>query len=66
MLEQMTYDPVKSFAHVFYIGSVANVFVLNPSVPAKTFGELVSWIRAQPNPVAYGSGGIGSIGHIVG
>lgn len=66
MLEQMTYDPVKSFTHVFYIGSVANVFVLNPSVPAKTFGELVSWIRAQPNPVAYGSGGIGSIGHIVG
>jgi len=66
MLEQMTYDPVKSFTHVFYIGSVANVFVLNPTVPAKTFGELVSWIRAQSNPVAYGSGGIGSIGHIVG
>jgi tripartite-type tricarboxylate transporter receptor subunit TctC len=66
MLEQMTYDPVKSFAHVFYIGSVANVFVLNPSVPAKTFGELISWIKAQPNPVNYGSGGIGSIGHIVG
>ena len=66
MLDQMSYDPVKSFTHIFYIGSVANVFVLNPSVPAKSFGEMVAWIKAQPNPVNYGSGGIGSIGHIVG
>lgn len=61
-----SYDPVKSFTHVSYIGSVANVFVLHPSVPAKSFAELIGWIKAQPNPVNYGSGGIGSIGHIVG
>jgi tripartite-type tricarboxylate transporter receptor subunit TctC len=66
MLAQPTYDPVKSFNHVAYIGSVANVFVVHPSVPAKNMSELVAWIRAQPNPVNYGSGGIGSIGHIVG
>jgi tripartite-type tricarboxylate transporter receptor subunit TctC len=35
-------------------------------VPAKNLGELVAWIKAQPTPVNYGSGGIGSIGHIVG
>ena len=66
MLTTPTYDPVKSFTHVSYIGSVANVFVVHPSVPAKNFAELIAWIRAQPNPVNYGSGGIGSIGHIVG
>ena len=66
MLTTPTYDPVKSFSHVSYIGSVANVFVVHPSVPAKTFPELIGWIKAQPNPVNYGSGGIGSIGHIVG
>jgi tripartite-type tricarboxylate transporter receptor subunit TctC len=66
MQDEPRYDPVKSFTHVAYIGSVANVFVVNPSVPAKTLPELVAWIKAQPNPVAYGSGGIGSIGHIVG
>jgi tripartite-type tricarboxylate transporter receptor subunit TctC len=66
MLAQPTYDPVKSFNHVFYIGSVANVFVVHPSVPAKNVNELIVWIKAQPNPVNYGSGGIGSIGHIVG
>ena len=66
MQDQPRYDPVSSFTHVSYIGSVANVFVVHPSVPATSLRELVGWIKAQPNPVAYGSGGIGSIGHIVG
>jgi tripartite-type tricarboxylate transporter receptor subunit TctC len=66
MQDQPRYDPVNSFVHVSYIGSVANVFVVHPSVPAKSLRELVIWIKQQPNPVNYGSGGIGSIGHIVG
>jgi len=66
MQDQPRYDPVKSFTHVSYIGSVANVFVVHPSVPAKSFAELLAWIRAQRDPVPYGSGGIGSIGHLVG
>ena len=66
MQDEPRYDPVKSFTHVSYIGSVANVFVVHPSVPAKTMAELDAWIKAQPNPVPYGSGGIGSIGHLVG
>jgi len=66
MQDKPSYDPVKAFTHVAYIGSVANVFVLHPSVPAKTFAEMIAWIKAEPNPVNYGSGGIGSIGHLVG
>ena len=66
MQDEPRYDPVKAFTHVSYIGSVANVFVVHPSVPAKNFAELLAWLKAQPNPVPYGSGGIGSIGHLVG
>ena len=66
MLDKPTYDPVKSFNHVSYIGSVANVFVLHPSVPAKSVKDLVAWIKSQKEAVNYGSGGIGSIGHIIG
>jgi tripartite-type tricarboxylate transporter receptor subunit TctC len=66
MQDQPRYDPVKSFTHVAYIGSVANVVVVHPSVPAKSMAELIAWIKAEPNPVNYGSGGIGSIGHIGG
>lgn len=66
MQDQPRYDPVKSFSHVSYIGSVANVFVVHPSVPARSLRELVGWIKQQPDAVNYGSGGIGSIGHIIG
>jgi tripartite-type tricarboxylate transporter receptor subunit TctC len=66
MQDKPSYDPVKAFTHVGYIGSVANVFVVHPSLPARTMAELVAWIRAEPNPVNYGSGGIGSIGHLLG
>ena len=66
MQDQPRYDPGKSYVQVSYIGSVANVFVVHPSVPARSLRELVIWIKQQPNPVNYGSGGIGSIGHIVG
>jgi tripartite-type tricarboxylate transporter receptor subunit TctC len=66
MLDKLPYDPVKGFTHIGYIGSVPNVFVVHPSVPAKTMPELVTWIKAQKTPVNYGSGGVGSIGHIVG
>jgi tripartite-type tricarboxylate transporter receptor subunit TctC len=65
MLDKPPYDPVKSFTHVAYIGSVANVFVVHPDVPAKTMQEFVAWAK-QTGRVNYGSGGVGSIGHIVG
>ena len=66
MLDPTPYDPVKSFTHVAYIGSVPNVFVVHPDVPAKSVPEFVAWAKQQKDPIAYGSGGVGSIGHIVG
>ncbi len=66
MLEPSPYDPIKSFTHVSLVATVPDVIMVHPSVPAKNMAELVTWIKAQPKPVAYGSGGIGSIGHILG
>ncbi len=66
MLDKAPYDPLKSFTHIGYIGSVPNCFVVNPSVPAKTMAEFIAWAKAEKGGVNYGSGGVGSIGHIVG
>jgi len=66
MLEPHPYDPVKSFTHVAYIGQVPNALVVHPSVPANTVAEFVAWAKQQKEPIPYGSGGVGSIGHIVG
>jgi len=66
MLNPMPYDPLKGFAHVSLVATVPDVVMVHPSVPAKNMDELVAWIKAQGKPVNYGSGGIGSIGHILG
>lgn len=60
------YDPLKDFTHVAYVGSVANAFFVASPVPVKNWDQLVAWIKASKDPVPFGSGGGGSIGHIVG
>lgn len=66
MLSPPPYDSLKNFTHVSLVATVPDVVMVHPSVPAKNVKELVAWIKAQPNPVNFGSGGIGSIGHILG
>ncbi len=66
MLDPQPYDSIKSFTHVSLVATVPDVVMVHPSVPAKTLAELVTWIKAQNKKVFYGSGGVGSIGHILG
>jgi tripartite-type tricarboxylate transporter receptor subunit TctC len=40
------------------------VFVVNPTLPVNTLGELVAYARANPGRLTYASGGIGLITHI--
>lgn len=60
----LPYDPIKSFAPVASVAQVPNVLAVHPSVPAKTVAELVSYLRANPGKVNYGSGGNGSAAHL--
>ena len=66
LLQSPGYDPLRSFEHLAYIGAVPTVYAVHPSVPANSLSELVSWIKEQPAPVAFGSGGAASVGHLVG
>lgn len=66
MLETMPYDSVGGFTHVSLVATVPDVVMAHPSVPARSLPELVAWIKAQDKKVFFGSGGIGSIGHILG
>ena len=66
LFDKPPYDPLKDFVHVVYIGSVANAFVVRPALPARTMPELIAWIKGQNKIVPFGSGGQGSIGHIIG
>jgi tripartite-type tricarboxylate transporter receptor subunit TctC len=66
MLDPQPYDSIKGFTHVSLVATVPDVVMVHPSVTAKTIPELVDWIKAQNKKVFFGSGGVGSIGHILG
>jgi tripartite-type tricarboxylate transporter receptor subunit TctC len=57
------YDPVKDFTGVTMTCKVAQVLVVNPSLPAKSVKELIALARARPGELSYASSGNGSTGH---
>jgi len=60
----IAYNVERDLAPVTRTGLVANVLVVNPSVPAKTLQELVAIMKAKPKNVIYASQGIGSNGQV--
>ena len=64
--KSLPYDFVKDFAPITVVAYVPNIVIVHPSVPAKTVGELLAYIRANPGKVNYGSAGIGSTEHMSG
>lgn len=49
------YDPVTSFSSVSLVGRYIYVLVANPSVPAQTAAELITYARNNPGKLNYGS-----------
>jgi tripartite-type tricarboxylate transporter receptor subunit TctC len=60
------YDPRRDFAPIGRIGTAPNTLVVHPSFPAKTIGELISFAKANPGKVNYGSAGVGTVSHVCG
>jgi tripartite-type tricarboxylate transporter receptor subunit TctC len=60
------FDPLRDFAPIALLGSIPNVLVVHPSVPAKSLRELVQLARSHPGKLSYGSGGVGSANHLAG
>jgi tripartite-type tricarboxylate transporter receptor subunit TctC len=65
-LQNVPYDPVKSFVPVFLAVTVPNILVVHPSVPAKSVKELIAYAKANPGKLTYASQGVGASGHIAG
>ena len=59
------YDPVKQFTHVALLGVAPVLIMANPKTGPATLKDLPKAAAAEPG-YSFGSGGPGSIGHIVG
>jgi len=62
--KSLPYDPAKHFAPVIYTSDAPFLLLVHSSVPAKTVGEWISWVKSQPKPPSYGTAGPGSPQHI--
>ena len=61
---KMPYDPLKDLTPIMQTVMVNYVLVVTPSVPVRTVAELVSYAKANPGKLSYGSSGSGSAQHM--
>jgi len=64
--DKVPYDPIKDFAPVSLLASVASVLVAHPSLPVTTMTDLVALARKRPNEITYGTAGAATNPHIAG
>ena len=61
---KLTYDHIKDFSFPLMIGSVPNVFMVHPSMPAKTLMQYVDYAKKHPGKLNFGSSGVGASPHL--
>ena len=66
LYRQMPYDMVKDFAPLGHVASAPNLLVVTNDLPVKTVPELISYMKANPNKLSFGSPGIGTSVHVSG
>jgi tripartite-type tricarboxylate transporter receptor subunit TctC len=66
LYDKLNFNFIRDIAPVGSIGSVPNVIVVHPSVPAKTVPELITYAKGNPGRLNMASGGIGTPQHVAG
>lgn len=64
LYDQLSYDTARDVVPLAYVGATPNVLVVTNTFPANTVPEFLALARAKPGSINFGSGGIGSAGHL--
>jgi tripartite-type tricarboxylate transporter receptor subunit TctC len=64
--KQPAYDPLKDFVAVYILCVSPNSIVVHESVPARTLQELITYAKANPGKLSYGSAGTGTMTNLAG
>jgi tripartite-type tricarboxylate transporter receptor subunit TctC len=65
-ITKVPYDPLKDFAPITLAVQLQNMFLVHPTVAAKTIPQLITLAKQKPNTLNYASSGLGSPGHLAG
>ena len=66
LYKDVPYDPLADFTHIHLVGTFPSVLAVNGTSPVGSVQELIERARAKPGEVTYGSGGNGTMNHLVG
>jgi tripartite-type tricarboxylate transporter receptor subunit TctC len=61
---KVSYDPLRDFAPVAYLGASPNVIVARPASGISDIANLIARAKANPGKITFGSPGIGSISQL--
>jgi tripartite-type tricarboxylate transporter receptor subunit TctC len=61
---KLPYDPIRDFDFISMIGSTPNVLMAHPAQPFRNVGDLVTYAKANPGKLSYGSSGVGASPHL--
>lgn len=60
----LPYDALRDFTAVTQATIQPNLFVVHPSLPARSVKELIALAKARPGELAYASSGVGASSHL--
>jgi tripartite-type tricarboxylate transporter receptor subunit TctC len=63
---KVPYNPLTDFNHLALVGTFPSVLVVNPGVPAQNLAEFIALSKGRPGGLAYGTGGNGTMNHLIG
>jgi len=66
LYKNLKYNTRTDFTPIALVANVPNVLVVNPAFPAKTVKELITYAKANPGKVMFGSSGTGGANHLSG
>jgi tripartite-type tricarboxylate transporter receptor subunit TctC len=61
--QKVGYNPVADLAPVGIVSSIAQVVIVRKNLPVSSMAELVSYAKANPDKLNYGSSGAGGLTH---
>ena len=64
LYRKLPFDTVRDFKRVARYGTVPNVLVVHPSLPARTLKEFVAYAKANAGKIDYASSGVGFSPHL--
>jgi tripartite-type tricarboxylate transporter receptor subunit TctC len=61
--QKVGYDPLQDLAPVAIVSSIVQAIIIKKDLPVKSMAEFVSYAKANPGKLNYGSSGVGGLTH---